>query len=85
VLYTFEGGADGQYPSEVVFGIRRHLRVEKVGRWCRSLRTETILHDLGNSGQDPNGSIVFFHNGLLFGTTTYLGADNAGSVFRLVP
>lgn len=47
--------------------------------------TETILHDLGNSGQDPNGSIVFFHNGLLFGTATYLGADNAGSVFMLVP
>jgi hypothetical protein len=47
--------------------------------------TETVLHDLGNSGQTPNSSIVQFHNGLLYGTTTYLGASDAGSVFTLVP
>jgi hypothetical protein len=47
--------------------------------------TETILHDLGNSGQNPNSSIVIFHNGLLYGTTTYLGASDVGSVFTLVP
>jgi uncharacterized repeat protein (TIGR03803 family) len=27
--------------------------------------TETILHDLGNTGQNPNSSLVIFHNGLL--------------------
>jgi uncharacterized repeat protein (TIGR03803 family) len=47
--------------------------------------TESVLHDLGNSGQTPNSSIVEFHNGLLFGTTTYLGASDVGSVFTLVP
>jgi len=47
--------------------------------------TETILEDLGNSGQNPNSSIVIFHNGLLYGTTTYLGASDVGSVFTLVP
>jgi len=47
--------------------------------------TETILHDLGNSGQNPNSSIVIFHGGLLYGTTTYLGASDVGSVFTLVP
>jgi len=47
--------------------------------------TETVLRDLGNSGQNPNSSIVQFHNGLLYGTTTYLGASDVGSVFTLVP
>jgi len=47
--------------------------------------TETVLHDLGNSGQNPNSSLVVFHNGLLYGTTTYLGALDVGSVFTLVP
>ena len=47
--------------------------------------TETVLHDLGNSGQNPNSSIVQFQNGLLYGTTTYLGASDLGSVFTLTP
>jgi hypothetical protein len=47
--------------------------------------TETVLYDLGNSGQNPNSSIVVFHRGLLYGTTTYLGASDVGSVFTLVP
>jgi uncharacterized repeat protein (TIGR03803 family) len=46
--------------------------------------TETILHDWPNSGQ-TNSSIVVFHNGLLYGTTTYLGASDVGSAFTLVP
>jgi hypothetical protein len=40
---------------------------------------------LSNSGQNPNSSIVVFHSGLLYGTTTYLGASDVGSVFTLVP
>jgi uncharacterized repeat protein (TIGR03803 family) len=47
--------------------------------------TETVLHGLGNSGQNPNSSIVVFHSGLLYGTTTYLGASDVGSVFTLTP
>jgi len=47
--------------------------------------TETILHDLGNSGQNPNSSLVVFHNGLLYGASTYLGASDVDSVFTLVP
>ena len=47
--------------------------------------TESVLHDLGNSGQNPNSSIVQFQSGLLYGTTTYLGASDVGSVFTLVP
>jgi hypothetical protein len=47
--------------------------------------TESVLFELGNSGQNPNSSLVEFHNGLLYGNTTYLGASDVGSVFTLVP
>jgi len=47
--------------------------------------TETVLHNWPSSGQNPNASIVVFHNGLLYGTTTYLGAADLGSAFTLVP
>ncbi len=47
--------------------------------------TETILHNLGNSGQSPNESSVTLHNGLLFGLTFYLGSADLGSVFTLTP
>lgn len=47
--------------------------------------TETILHNWPSSGQNPNASIVVFRNGLLYGTTSYFGVSNVGSVFTLVP
>jgi hypothetical protein len=47
--------------------------------------TETVLYDLANSGQNPNASVVVFRNGLLYGTTEFLGAANVGSVFELAP
>lgn len=49
------------------------------GKW-----TETVLDDFGNSGQ-TNDAIVTLHNGLLFGTTTFLGSADVGSAFTLVP
>ena len=47
--------------------------------------TETVLHNWPSSGQNPNASIVVFRNGLLYGTTSYFGVSNVGSVFTLVP
>jgi len=47
--------------------------------------TESVLFDLGNSGQNPNSSLVEFRNGLLYGNTTYLGASDVGSIFTLAP
>ena len=35
--------------------------------------------------QDTSRSLAVFHNGLLCGTTTYLGASGAGSLFTPVP
>jgi hypothetical protein len=42
-----------------------------------------VLTSLPNSGQ-TNASMVVFRNGLLYGTTVYLGTANLGSVFTLV-
>ena len=44
--------------------------------------TETVLFSWPNS---PQSSIVVFRNGLLYGTTFFLGAANVGSVFELAP
>ena len=51
------------------------------GEW-----TETILEDwaCANSGS-TNESRVVYDNGLLYGTTVYLGSKNLGQVFTLVP
>ncbi len=48
--------------------------------------TETVLHNwpCGNAG-GTNESLVVYHNGLLYGTTTFLGSANLGQVFTLVP
>ena len=48
--------------------------------------TESDLHDWPcvSPGND-NESRVVYQNGLLFGTTTYLGSANLGQAFNLVP
>ena len=51
------------------------------GEW-----TETVLYNwpCANAG-GTNESRVAYHNGLLYGTTTFLGSANLGQVFALVP
>jgi uncharacterized repeat protein (TIGR03803 family) len=47
---------------------------------------ETVLQDwaCANTGS-ANESRVVYHNGLLYGTTTYLGSADLGQAFTLVP
>jgi len=47
---------------------------------------ETVLYNWPcvNTGS-ANESRVVYHNGLLYGTTTYLGSANLGQAFALVP
>jgi hypothetical protein len=47
--------------------------------------TETVLADLSKGAPSPTDSILAFRNGLLYGTTFYLGAHDVGSAFTLVP
>ena len=48
--------------------------------------TETVLHNWAcmNSGNASESRVVY-HNGLLYGTTTFEGSANLGQVFTLVP
>jgi hypothetical protein len=46
---------------------------------------ETILHEWGNSKEDPNGSIVTLHDGLLYGTSEFFGPNDVGTIFTLTP
>jgi uncharacterized repeat protein (TIGR03803 family) len=51
------------------------------GEW-----TETVLASLPCANGDiTNESRVVYHNGLLYGTTIFLGSANLGQVFTLVP
>lgn len=47
--------------------------------------TETVVHDLPDSGQSPNASIIVYRDGALYGITEFLGTKNAGTVFTITP
>jgi uncharacterized repeat protein (TIGR03803 family) len=49
--------------------------------------TETVLHDFGSGtdGAQPQGGLIFDHDGNLYGMTTYGGANGLGMVFELSP
>lgn len=49
--------------------------------------TEVVLHDFsgGEDGGEPAAPLIFDNAGHLFGTTTSGGANNAGTVFELIP
>jgi len=51
-------------------------------------QTEKVLHTFGfesKSGTDPESNLIFDSAGNLYGTTTYGGTDNVGTVFELTP
>lgn len=47
--------------------------------------SSTILYDWPDSGQNPDGSIVVLHDGLLYGTSEFFGTSNDGTVFTMTP
>jgi uncharacterized repeat protein (TIGR03803 family) len=50
--------------------------------------TETVLHDFAFTGGDgavPEAGVVIGTSGVLYGTTAYGGASDAGTVFSLTP
>jgi uncharacterized repeat protein (TIGR03803 family) len=49
--------------------------------------TESVLHAFGNSGDGivPQGSVVLDKNGALYGTTFEGGANNLGTVWKIMP
>lgn len=101
VLHNFTGGADGDGPFAGVtldqqgriYGTATlggshsqgavYRLVHQSGGWVFS-----PLYDFGSQqhdGNQPYARVLIGPNGLLYGTTYYGGAENAGTVFSLQP
>ncbi len=94
VLYSFTGGADGQWPlAGLIFDAAGNLygtnAVDTVfelapnadGTW-----TESVLHRFsGPDGAQPKAGMIFDQAGNLYGTTFAGGGNKSGTVFKLTP
>ena len=101
VLHTFAGGTDGNTSwAGLVFDKLGNLygtTWEGGGTSCGGLGcgtvfqlapdgTETILHIFNSSdGAAPRGGVILDAKGNLYGTTTYGGDHNSGTVYKLTP
>jgi uncharacterized repeat protein (TIGR03803 family) len=71
---TYNGGASG-------VGTVFKLAPNQDGSW-----TESVLHSFnGSDGANPRAGLIFDAAGSLYGTTSFGGASNAGTVFKLAP
>jgi uncharacterized repeat protein (TIGR03803 family) len=98
VLYSFTGGADGASPlAGLIFDEVGNLygtasagglygTVYKLTR-SGSIWTEDTLYGFQNesNGGAPSGGLIFDQLGRLYGTATYGGSGNGGTVFQLTP
>lgn len=75
-LYS-TSGIGGAYGQGVIYEL-----THPGGIW-----TQTVLHDFGSGtdGAQPQGGLIFDHEGNLYGMTTYGGANDLGTVFELSP
>jgi uncharacterized repeat protein (TIGR03803 family) len=97
VLWSFTGGNDGGNPNSSLildsagdlYGTALSGGAENVGVVFKVDLSghETVLYTFtdGNSGCDPDGSLVMDSDGNLYGATTYCGAFGFGLVFKLDP
>jgi uncharacterized repeat protein (TIGR03803 family) len=100
VLYNFKGSADGGRPAGSLtidsagnlYGATISGGSGGQGVVFRLTQTphgwiQTTLHAFtgGNDGGGPNGGMVFDSAGNLYGTTSYGGTNNAGTVFEISP
>ncbi|HEX4157494.1 MAG TPA: choice-of-anchor tandem repeat GloVer-containing protein [Rhizomicrobium sp.] len=99
ILYSFSGGSDGGYPMGAVlqdkagnlygttlnggvgFGNNGEGVVYKLAKGVQS-----VLYTVPAGGSGPYGAgLVMDAAGNLFGTTSFSGADQRGSVFKIDP
>lgn len=75
---TTQGGGIHGYGYGTVFQLTPHQN----GSW-----SERVLHSFdGTDGGGPQGSLIFYgSNAVLYGTTSYGGVNNTGTVFELTP
>jgi uncharacterized repeat protein (TIGR03803 family) len=96
VLYSFTGGADGEWPGAGLIAVKGVLygtttyggdhTEGTVFSFDPKTGTETALHSfgLGQDGATPEAALIDV-NGTLYGTTWEGGAYNDGSVFSIDP
>ena len=99
VLYAFTGGSDGSVPHGGVirdqagnlYGVTYAGGTQDGGVVYQLVPagsgwTENVLYKLDSaSGTKPVGGLVFDQAGNLYGTTTFGGANDDGTVFMLSP
>lgn len=101
VLYNFTGGSDGAYPlSGVIFdsagnlygtteqgGTAGYGAVFKLTPGTGGQWSESVLHSFagGKDGAYPVAGLLQDHQGRLYGTTQYGGANNGGVVYVIQP
>jgi uncharacterized repeat protein (TIGR03803 family) len=95
VLYSFTGGADGQYPYAALvrdaagnlYGTTQYGGTSSIGVVFKlsAAGTETVLHSFtgGADGALPYGGLFRDAAGNLYGTTESGGTANLGVVFKI--
>ena len=95
VLYSFTGGADGQYPyaplvrdaAGNLYGTTQYGGTSSIGVVFKlsAAGTETVLHSFtgGTDGALPYGGLFRDAAGNLYGTTESGGTANLGVVFKI--
>ena len=97
VLYSFTGGANGCLPfgKPVLYKAHIYSPTSSCGDvanqgtlfdYSIAAKTLTILHTFSNGpdGVQPAGSLILV-NGTMYGTTSFGGSNNGGTIFEYTP
>jgi uncharacterized repeat protein (TIGR03803 family) len=98
VLYNFTGSSDGGYPYANViadakgnlYGTTDYAGASDYGvvfEVVPKTKTETVLYSFtgGSDGGYPYAGLVLDKKGNLYGTATYFGSSDRGTVFEVMP
>jgi len=94
-LYTFTGGADGEYPEELILGTDGNLygTAQLAGNPApgtifkmTTSGTFTVLYGFSQSdpsGNEPWGGLLQGTDGNFYGTNIFGGSGNSGTIYKM--